>query len=385
MRGLAGARKARDAAPMERDWDAIWRELAQQLGEGAALLLEPALLRRFAEGIRSGRYSRAANAVQPAPVLAGEQDVEVAEDFDARHLGDLESRGREAIAAGRVAIAVLNGGMATRFGGDVKGIVPAVGSRTFLEIKLAQADRLGPVPLLIMNSFATHARTLAFLRERGLEERVECFLQFASLRFTPEGEPFRGADGRLSPHAPGHGDFPFALCESGLLRKLRARGVELVLLSNIDNLGAELEPWLVGYHLAHGRPITAELARAVPGDAGGAPAFVGGRLQIVEGFRFPPGFDARRVPFLATNTFLFSLDVLAQPRQLSWFYVEKEVENRTAVQMERLVNELTAFHPTAYLATPRAGPNGRFFPIKSRQDLDALRADPELVARFSRT
>jgi UTP--glucose-1-phosphate uridylyltransferase len=369
---------------MQVDWVAIERELAEQLGEAAALLLETERLRAFGEGIRTGRLSRAANAFAHEPVPASAEHVDAAERFGAEQQRAYAASGREAIRAGRVAIAVLNGGMATRFGGEVKGIVPAVGGRTFLEIKLAQAEGLGPVPFLVMNSFATRARTQAFLHERGLGERVESFMQYVSLRFTPAGEPFREADGRLSPYAPGHGDFPAALRQSGLLDKLRARGVELVLLSNIDNLGAELEPWLVGYHLAHGRPITAEVARTLPGDVGGAPAFADGRLQIVEGFRFPTGFDFASVPFLATNTFLFSLDLLAEPRELSWFYVEKQVDGRSAVQMERLVNELTALVPTAYLATPRGGPGGRFFPIKTREDLEALRADPALVARFSR-
>jgi len=368
---------------MQTDWAAIECELRQQLEVGAELLLARELLRGFGEGIRSGRISRASNAFAQAPVPAGAEHVDDAERFGAEQRRGYAARGREAIRAGRVAIAVLNGGMATRFGGEVKGIVPAVGSRTFLEIKLAQAAHLGPVPFLVMNSFATHARTLEFLDQRGLRARVETFLQYVSLRFTPQGEPFRESDGRLSPYAPGHGDFPEALRASGALARLRARGVEHVLLSNIDNLGAELEPWLVGYHLAHGRPITAEVARTLPGDAGGAPAFADGRLQIVEGFRFPRGFDFARVPFLATNTFLFSLAALAEPRELAWFYVEKQVDRRTAIQMERLVNELTAVLPTAYLATPRGGPAGRFFPIKTREDLEALRADPALVARFS--
>jgi UTP--glucose-1-phosphate uridylyltransferase len=369
---------------MAVDWDAILRELAEQLGPSASLLLGRDLLERFAEGICSGHYSRAAGVITPTPRPAGPENVDASEDFSAEQKRRWTEAGQRAIRSGHVAIAVLNGGMATRFGGEVKGIVPAVGGRTFLEIKLAQAASLGAVPFLIMNSFATHARTLQFLEGRGLASRVETFLQYASLRFTPSGEPFRGDDGRLSPYAPGHGDFPAALAASGLLDRLRARGARHVLLSNVDNLGAELDPLLVGYHLSHGRPITAEVARTLPGDAGGAPAFADGRLQVVEGFRFPPGFDFSSVPFLATNTFLFDLDVLAARRELRWFHVEKQVDGRTAVQMERLVNELTASFDTAFLATPRGGPEGRFFPIKTREDLEVLRSDPLLVARFSK-
>jgi UTP--glucose-1-phosphate uridylyltransferase len=203
------------------------------------------------------------------------------------------------------------------------------------------------------------------------------------VRLTPAGDVRRDAAGRVSLYAPGHGDFPASLRRSGQLARLVERGVETLVLSNIDNLGAELDPLVIGFHLARGRALTAELAETLPGDVGGAPAFVGDRLQIVEGFRFPAGFDFASVPFMATNTFAMSVELLQREYPLSWFYVEKTVDERTAVQMERLVNELSSFVPTSYLATPRGGPRGRFFPIKTRADLEALRADEALVRRFS--
>jgi UTP--glucose-1-phosphate uridylyltransferase len=135
--------------------------------------------------------------------------------------------------------------------------------------------------------------------------------------------------------------------------------------------------------VARGRALTAEVAATLPGDVGGAPAFVGGKLQIVEGFRFPAGFDFARVPFMATNTFALSLELVGGDWPLSWFYVEKSVDGRTAVQMERLVNELSSFVDTTFLATPRSGPTGRFYPIKTREDLERMRADRELVRRLA--
>ncbi|MGH7293139.1 MAG: UTP--glucose-1-phosphate uridylyltransferase, partial [Myxococcota bacterium] len=328
-----------------------------------------------AREIAAGRLSKTTNVVPGEVRAAGSEHVDSLDRLSERERAELESHGRDAIARGRVAVAVLNGGMATRFGGDVKGIIPAIADKTFLEVKLAQARRLGPVPFLIMNSFATHARTLEFLSARGLAAQVEPFLQSVSLRLTPSGDVLRDAEGRVSLYAPGHGDFPGALRRSGLLARLAARGVDTLVLSNIDNLGAELDPLVIGFHLARGRALTAELAATLPADVGGAPAFVAGRLQIVEGFRFPLGFDFATVPYMATNTFAISRELLERDHPLSWFYVEKSVDDRTAVQMERLVNELSSFVPTSYLATPRSGPRGRFFPIKTRADLEALRAD----------
>ncbi len=363
------------------DWDEIERDFAAQVGELPGLALDRERIEGFARGIASGRIGPDTNVFREPPVPATEADVDVLEDMEPARRSGLEERGRRAIEAGRVAIAVLNGGMATRFGGGVKGILEAVGGRSFLEIKLRQASGLGDVPFLVMNSFATHARTRAFLADRGLGDPVT-FLQGVSIRLTESGEVFHDDAGRISLYAPGHGDFPEALRRGGLVSRLLERGVEVVQLSNIDNLGADLDPVLVGYHLEHGRPLTAEVARTVPGDVGGAPAVADGRLQVVEGFRFPRDFDFDSVPFMATNTFMMSLSMLAEPRELTWFHVRKQVDGRTAVQMEHLVNELSSLVPTAYVATPRDGPGGRFFPIKTREDLDRLRADPALVARF---
>jgi UTP--glucose-1-phosphate uridylyltransferase len=370
------------------DWAEIEKDVDAQLEragvvEHADVGLDRAQVESHARAIAAGQLSKSTNIVPGEVRPAGSEHVESLESLPSDERAELEALGREAIARGRVAVAVLNGGMATRFGGDVKGIIPAIADKTFLEVKLAQARRLGRVPFLIMNSFATHARTLEFLSARGLAAEVEPFLQSVSLRLTPSGDVLRDEEGRVSLYAPGHGDFPGALRRSGLLARLAARGIDTLVLSNIDNLGAELDALVIGFHLARGRALTAELAATLPADVGGAPAFVGGRLQIVEGFRFPLGFDFATVPFMATNTFAISCALLERDHPLSWFYVEKTVGDRTAVQMERLVNELSSFVPTSYLATPRSGPRGRFFPIKTRADLEALRADAGLVRRFS--
>ena len=373
---------------MAIEWAEIQKDVDAQLDragvvEHADVGLDRAQIESHARAIAAGELSQASNVVPGEPSVAGREHVESLEALGAQERAELEELGREAIARGRVAVVVLNGGMATRFGGDVKGTIEAVGGRSFLEVKLAQARRFGAVPFLIMNSFATHARTLEYLAARGLAEQAQVFLQSVSLRLTPGGELLRDASGRVSLYAPGHGDFPGSLRRSGLLARLAERGVDTLVLSNIDNLGAELDPLVIGFHLARERALTAELAQTLPGDVGGAPAFVGERLQIVEGFRFPAGFDFARVPYMATNTFAIAVELLEREYPLSWFYVEKTVDDRTAVQMERLVNELSSFVPTSYLATPRSGPQGRFLPIKTRADLAALRADAGLVRRFS--
>ena len=283
----------------------------------------------------------------------------------------LVHEGQEAIDRGEVAAAVLNGGMATRFGGLVKGIVEAVDGRSFLEWKLLDAQRAG-VAMVVMNSFATDEATREFVS--GLEVPPPLFFtQSVSLRLNPDGSLFEDDTGTTSPYAPGHGDFVPSLRREGVLDELRAQGVRLLLLSNVDNLAARVDPAVVGAHLAGGRPVTLEVTEKAPGDTGGAPALVDGRPMAVEGFRFPPGFDQSRIPVFATNCFVFELDALDREYDLTWLYVEKEVSGRPAIQLEQLVNEVTRFQPTTFLQVPRSGPQGRFFPVKTPADLAASR------------
>ena len=283
----------------------------------------------------------------------------------------LVHKGQEAIDRGEVAAAVLNGGMATRFGGVVKGIVEAVEGRSFLEWKLLDAERAG-VPMVVMNSFATDEATREFVT--GLEvTQPRFFTQSVSLRLNRDGTLFLDEDGAAAPYAPGHGDFVRSVRREGVLDELRARGVRLLLLSNVDNLAARVDPAVVGAHLAGGRPVTLEVTEKAPGDTGGAPALVDGRPMAVEGFRFPPDFDQDRIPVFATNCFVFDLDALDREYDLTWLYVEKEVSGKPAVQLEQLVNEVTRLQPTTFLQVPRTGPQGRFFPIKTPADLEASR------------
>ena len=322
------------------------------------------LFERLRALVADGTLSEESNYVRGTiePLPAGELTP-----IDRAH----EAAGREAIDRGEVAAAVLNGGMATRFGGVVKGIVEAVDGRSFLEWKLLDAERAG-VPMVVMNSFATDEATREFVA--GLEVPPPLFFsQSVSLRLNRDGSLFENDDGNDVPYAPGHGDFVPSLRREGVLDELRARGVRLLLLSNVDNLAARVDPGVVGAHLAAGRPVTLEVTEKAPGDTGGAPALVDGRPMAVEGFRFPPGFDQDSIPVFSTNCFVFDLAALDRDYDLTWLYVEKEVDGRPAVQLEQLVNDVTRFQPTTYLQVLRTGPRGRFFPVKTPADLEAAR------------
>jgi UTP--glucose-1-phosphate uridylyltransferase len=286
--------------------------------------------------------------------------------------------GLEALHAGKVAAVVLAGGMATRFGGVVKGVVEALDGRSFLDWKLSEtatlAARVGAeIPVALMTSFSTDGVTREHVAGLDVPEPV-WFSQFVSLRLEPDGSLFRDDDGLVSPYGPGHGDLVEAIGASGALGELRDRGVEIVTVSNVDNLGARVDPVVVGAHVLGETPLSLEVARK-EGDLGGAPVRVDGRTVMLEGPRFPAGFDHDRIPVFNTNTGIVDLALFERAYDLTWLYVEREADSRRAVQLERLYHELSWFVPTRFLEVPRKGPRGRFFPIKTPDDLVRSRED----------
>jgi UTP--glucose-1-phosphate uridylyltransferase len=268
--------------------------------------------------------------------------------------------------------------MATRFGGVVKGAVEVLDGRSFLSWKLGETARLGEtlgheIPVAVMTSFATDEATRLHVDECDTPAPL-WFSQFVSLRLTPAGELFLAADGRPSLYGPGHGDLLEAIRSSGTLAALRKRGVAHVAVSNVDNLGARLDPVVIGAHLRSGAEMTVEVAPK-EGDAGGAPARVDGRIGLLELPQFPPGFDQGRIRVFNTNTATFTVAALDRDFELPWLYVSKEVDGRPAVQCERLYHHASWSLETRFLEVPRTGPRGRFFPVKEPADLERSRQD----------
>jgi UTP--glucose-1-phosphate uridylyltransferase len=347
---------------------------------------DAAQLERFAARLAQGPDGQS-NHVRGAIEAIADDDLRVLPAPGTAERVRLHELGARVIAAGEVGVVVLAGGMATRFGGVVKAAVPVIDGRSFLDLKLADARGLGArlgveIPAYIMTSYATHDRVRAQIADEQLDGagvRVECFAQLVSVRLRPDGALFTDAAGAVSPYATGHGDLTFALRASGVLGRFRAGGGRLLYVSNVDNLGATLDPAVIGAHLDRAGQVTCEVVRKEPGDRGGAPARVDGVPQIVEAFRFPPGFDQDAIPQFNVNSFVLDAAAIDRDFDLTWFRVEKQVDGRPAVQFERLVGQLTAFLPTRFLEVPRGGADGRFQPVKDPDELAARLADIETI------
>jgi UTP--glucose-1-phosphate uridylyltransferase len=345
------------------------------------------LLDNWRKGVREGWYSRENNWVQSE--IHG-PETETIESFPKRETerrDELQAIGLESLRRGELGIVILNGGMATRFGGAVKGTVPVLGSRSFLQLRMEDVRRAQgdtddiQIPIYLMNSFATDGKTRDHCVENGNfglpEGQIRHFTQFISVRMKKNGDLFQTASGELSYYGPGHGDFAPAIRKSGCLEEFLAGGGKYLFVSNVDNLGARISPVMLGLHVLSQKEMTIELAPKWPGDVGGSPYLVDGRVQLVEQIRYPDGFDPDIVDVFNTNTFTFTAEALRRDMDMGWYYVEKSVDDKPAVQMERLIGETTRTLDSHFVRVKRTGTENRFLPVKTPEDLESAREEIE--------
>jgi UTP--glucose-1-phosphate uridylyltransferase len=153
-------------------------------------------------------------------------------------------------------------------------------------------------------------------------------------------------------------------------------------VANLDILGATLDPAVLGWHLAHGKPVTCEVVDKVGSDRGGIPVRLDRRPVVLEEFRLPEGFDPTTVRVFNTNTFVVAARALLQ-LDMDWtfFTVNKKVEGRPVIQFERLLGEVTSALETRFVRVPREGAASRFLPVKDQAELQSRQPELETLCR----
>lgn len=315
-------------------------------------------------------------------------------------LSHLEAAGREAL--GRVALLKLNGGLGTSMGLErAKSLLEAREGLSFLDVivrqVLAARARYGEaIPLIFMNSFNTDEDTRAVL-ERYPDLRgpiPETMLQHKVPKVLADGlGPAEWpADPDLEWCPPGHGEVYITLVTSGLLPALLERGYRYLFISNADNLGAALDLALLGYMAAEDLPFLMEVAGRTEADKKGghlARLKANGRLMLREVAQCPEedmgAFqDIERHHYFNTNNIWVNL-----PRLQAILDEHNNVMKLPMIRNAKTLDPRNPNSPKVYQLETAMGaaieifpgaravevPRSRFVPVKTCEDLLALRSD----------
>jgi UTP--glucose-1-phosphate uridylyltransferase len=309
----------------------------------------------------------------------------------------------DASAIERVVVLKLNGGLGTSMGmTKAKSLLEVKDGHTFLDVIARQIlqlreDHGARIPLLLMNSFATREDTLAALAsypDLQVEDLPLDFLQGRVPKLLADGGGPADwpADPALEWAPPGHGDVFASLAATGLLAELLERGYEYLFLSNSDNLGATLEPRVLGWMASEGLPFVSEVVDRTESDRKGghlARRRSDGGLLLRETAQVPDedqdAFEDIEIhSYFNANNIWVSLRALDEMLRAGGGVLElpmivnrKTVDPRDSsspevVQLETAMGAaIGAFKGAGAVHVPRE----RFVPVKKTSDLLVVRSD----------
>jgi UTP--glucose-1-phosphate uridylyltransferase len=301
----------------------------------------------------------------------------------------------------------LNGGLGTSMGmTQAKSLIEAKDGMTFLDIIARQVTSLrersgARLPLVLMDSFRTHDDALAALGDMESDVPLD-FVQHKEPKLlveelTPVEWP---ADPSLEWCPPGHGDLYTALLTSGMLDALLDHGYRYAFVSNSDNLGAVLDPRILAWIAREEIPFAMEVTQRTEADRkGGHIAHVpGGGYVLRETAQtreedLPALQDINRHRYVNTNNLWLDLGVLrdVMERQdgvlgLPLIVNRKTVDpgDKSTPEVFQLETAMGAAIGVFDGARPIAVSRRRFSPVKTTEDLLALRSDAYVLTDDAR-
>ncbi len=333
-------------------------------------------------------------------VLAESEIEPVSSLPDADDLPADEEGARAALA--QTVVIKLNGGLGTSMGmTGPKSLLEVKDGLTFLDITVRQILGLrtrmdAALPLALMNSFATRDASL-----RALEPYDDLPVQGVAADFLQSRVPKLDA-GTLEPASwpddpslewapPGHGDLYPSLLSSGMLGALLGGGYRYAFVANADNLGAVMQPRILAWFAREQIPFLMEVADRTAADRKGghlAQRSDGGLVlreiaqtpaEDVAAFQ-----DTARHRFFNTNTLWIDLralrdvldergGVLGLPMIVNRKTVNPaDPSSAPVIQLETAMGAaIDVFEGARAIRVPRE----RFAPVKTTDDLLALRSD----------
>jgi UDP-N-acetylglucosamine pyrophosphorylase len=297
----------------------------------------------------------------------------------------------------------LNGGLGTGMGLDkAKSLLTVTEGKSFLDLIALQVQNqkkkydVKDLKFMLMNSFSTSAdtkRALAKYKDLGKGSDLE-FVQNKAPKVT--ASDYSPADWKADRGhewcPPGHGDLYPAMLGSGTLDKLLKKGFKYMFVSNSDNLGATMDLKILTHFAATGAPFMMEVATRTDADKKGghlAKDKKTGGLLLRESAQCPDADEkefqnVNKYKFFNTNNLWVDLEALkalfeknngAVPLPVmtnSKTVDPRDKESTKVLQLETAMGAaISSFEGAQALVIPRS----RFAPVKTTNDLFALRSD----------
>jgi hypothetical protein len=354
---------------------------------------------RIRTSLRNGRIGLAQNRLSSSTTI---QDVRPEDVVDTTAAGGLDEEytdyGLDLLAGGRVGVITLAAGAGSRWtqgAGVAKSLHPFCKfhgrHRTFIETHLAKSRRIGRLigimpAHVITTSYLTHQPIQNFLAAHchygydgplylspGHAIGLRMVPMVRDLRFQWEEMPQKlldeqqqkvrdslhaaligwardaGEAGDYTDNLPlqclhpvGHWFEVPNLLRNGVLARLLAErpALKYLMLHNIDTLGADLDPALLGLHADREACLSFEVITRRIDDRGGGLARVDGRTRLLEGLAMPREEDEFALSYYNSMTTWIDID-----RLLTAFGLAKE-DLTNADKVATKVRELAARLPT---------------------------------------
>ncbi|MDX9752545.1 MAG: UTP--glucose-1-phosphate uridylyltransferase [bacterium] len=353
--------QAANSKTSRADWEAEVEKIKNENG------FDPIQQEQLRADLRQGRIGLARNRLPVDLEIADVEDQDIF--FVEPHVpNNARALGQHALEQGEVAVVSLAAGMGSRWttgAGVVKALSPFVKyagqHRSFLEIHLAKSravmERFGTsIPHVFTTSYLTHApiattisrenqygyagplflspgrfishrlipmvRDLMFLWEEMPQEMLdenkqkvreavrEALKDWA--RVSGEGNDYKDNIPLQRFNPPGHFyEIPNMIQNGVLARMLQKQpSLKYLMVHNIDTLGANLDPAILGLHIQSGKALSFEVIPKRFEDRGGGLARVNGRVRLLEGLAQPHESDEFKLRFYNTLTTWIDIDQL---------------------------------------------------------------------------
>ncbi len=342
--------------------DASLADLLKQNG------FDPAQHEQIRKDLRDARIGLAQNRLPANTTIRDVKPTDVTNFTSTPPSKESLVIGQKSLTAGEVAVVTLAAGAGSRWtqgAGVCKALHPfaKLGGkhRTFIETHLGKSRKRGgeagtPIPHLFTTSYLTHGPTSDFLDtvdhynypgplqlSPGRSVGLRMIPTERDLRFAWEEMPQQVLDAQQQKmresvraaligwaksageasdytdnlplqclHPVGHFfELPNLLLNGTLAELLKERPqLKTLMLHNIDTLGADVDPALLGHHLQSKAGLTFEVITRRLEDRGGGLASVNGRPRLLEGLAMPREEDEFVLSYYNTMTTWIDLDQL---------------------------------------------------------------------------